>query len=1085
MDITKRQIVLLPQDRVIMEITGMNQAQYKDFCLQCYKASRDIPSDEPTAFLNFLIPLIIGIALSFVATLLAPKPKQEEPEQQKNEGGQNFVTGNRAAPTSGFDTVQNVVEVGSVIPVIYASRREVRGIWYGGLRVNTNLLWSQLYSVGGGQLLRAMFSIGEGALPQPNPEQFAIGNNLIRNFDLEINDVSRVSLYYVDGGGTANRIGSADHIAGRNPSTDIGNAETAGGGDVFQARVADGWAPDFCYVSKPSNQTSFGVSGFIGNNMPFRPNPRIKPTENYDSEPRRKDTQGKADRAKDVYRYFGRSGVHAINGVGTGEGFQNLNVGDRITYTLFNDSDANGVFQYADSGPDGFRNTADVANSVASRQNEYDDQIVLGDRYLLGTATGICVDRTDSPFNSEVNNLPVGGGNSVTAIFEVTEPGGIHAWVEADLHPPLGPQDIGDGALVGNSVPKYFAKGGLNTPVNATRFSHILRLAEASFTTERKTRYVEVGIKSSVNLQVSGICYYRGIAKGSSVRTLTEIDSDLVDDNISFTNSTYSSPEARLSGFKVSWRQSGSSNYNQLPFIFAVRSMMDTAAYNYLRFEFESEATYEFKLRPVSGFEMRNSSEPIQVLDYKKNNRASVTSGEVKVIFSGETNYARTADNFAIPSLTTIDGNPLSDDSGPNLLFDDNVSGRGYFSDAFARVAEKFMHEELQATTSNPEHEIVYVDTQSTNTETPEYSNIAMVGMNIRSSREITALQQFSVYCDQGINSTNLFPEVLLDMFTNERYGTGKILNSNQIDMQSFSDMASWCEDRLYFFDGMIDSKVNIRSWGTQTARNYLLDLVIRNGRFALQPVADFYENPVISALFTSGNILEDTFEFTTADEQDRILPQVSVKWREEKADVEDGLFPVVRQVTVREASTPDDAPFETIDLSAYCTSQKHAIDVAKWTCRQRRLLTHSISFETTPTEAALDIGAVFKLGMKSITYNQPQNGAIAANGEVTAWPPLADGTHSVLLWDGVTNAVQEVSLSVVSGKAVGRTSAVFCLRTGSQIAETYKTQALSYTEDGNISVEATVYPTNASGASLLTEGFDNSINWIIEGEIE
>ena len=185
MDITKRQIVLLPQDRVIMEITGMNQAQYKDFCLQCYKASRDIPSDEPTAFLNFLIPLIIGIALSFVATLLAPKPKQEDPEQQKNEGGQNFVTGNRAAPTSGFDTVQNVVEVGSVIPVIYANRREVGGIWYGGLRVNTNLLWSQLYSVGGGQLLRAMFSIGEGALPQPNPEQFAIGNNLIRNFDLD------------------------------------------------------------------------------------------------------------------------------------------------------------------------------------------------------------------------------------------------------------------------------------------------------------------------------------------------------------------------------------------------------------------------------------------------------------------------------------------------------------------------------------------------------------------------------------------------------------------------------------------------------------------------------------------------------------------------------------------------------------------------------------------------------------------------------------------------------------------------------------------------------------------------------------
>ena len=149
-----------------MDITGMNQAQYKEFCLQCYKASRDMPSDEPTAFLNFLIPLIIGIALSFVASLLAPKPKPpEEPPERRNEGGQNFVTGNRAAPTSGFDTVQNVVEVGSVISLIYANRREVNGIWYGGVRVNTNLLWSQLFSVGGGQLLRAMFSVGEGTLP--------------------------------------------------------------------------------------------------------------------------------------------------------------------------------------------------------------------------------------------------------------------------------------------------------------------------------------------------------------------------------------------------------------------------------------------------------------------------------------------------------------------------------------------------------------------------------------------------------------------------------------------------------------------------------------------------------------------------------------------------------------------------------------------------------------------------------------------------------------------------------------------------------------------------------------------------------
>jgi hypothetical protein len=520
-----------------------------------------------------------------------------------------------------------------------------------------------------------------------------------------------------------------------------------------------------------------------------------------------------------------------------------------------------------------------------------------------------------------------------------------------------------------------------------------------------------------------------------------------------------------------------------MPFIFAVRSMMDTPAYNYLRFEFTDEATYEFKLTPVSGYEMRSSTEPIQILDYKSNNRVSVADSGVNIVFSGQANFARDGNNFALPSLTTIDGNVLSDDSGPDLLFDDTISGRGYFSDAFARAAEAFMHEELQASTNSPEHEIVYIDTQSSNNSIPQYGNLAIVGMNIRSSREITSLQQFSIYCDKGINSTNLFPEVLLDMLTNERYGTGKILNSKQIDTQSFSDMAAWCERRQYFFDGIVDSKVNIRSWGTETARNYLLDLVIRNGRFALQPVADFDTNPVISALFTSGNILEGTFEYTTADEQDRVLPQVSVKWREEKADSEDGLFPVMRQITVRESGTPEDAPFEAIDLSAYSTSEKHAIDVGKWTCRQRRLLTHSISFETTPTEAALDIGAVFQLGMESVTYNQPQNGAIAADGTVTAWPPMADGTYPVLLWDGVANVVQEDLLFVTGGKAAGRANAVFCLRTSGKTSETYKTQALSYTDDGNISVEASYYPTGEDDISELVRDWDDASKWVIEGD--
>lgn len=152
----------------------------------------------------------------------------------------------------------------------------------------------------------------------------------------------------------------------------------------------------------------------------------------------------------------------------------------------------------------------------------------------------------------------------------------------------------------------------------------------------------------------------------------------------------------------------------------------------------------------------------------------------------------------------------------------------------------------------------------------------------------------------------------------------------------------------------------------------------------------------------------------------------------------------MVREVSVRESGTPEDAPLEKIDISDYATSERHAIDRAKWECLVRRYVTHSVTFKTTPTEAALDIGAVFKVGMETINYDQPQNGAIAANGEVTAWPPLADGSYSVLLWDGSTPAIQETNITISGGKS-SPAGSVFCLRNAVSSEQTYKTQSLSF----------------------------------------
>ena len=296
----KQPIALLPQDREIMDITGMSEEQYRRFIRQAIFHSKLRPG-EPVAFVSIVASLVIGVALSVAGSLLAPKPRQQQQQnrEQRQIGGQDFVSGQRFAPTSGFDSVQNVVELGSTIPLVYANRRIASdGNYYGGVRVNTNLLWSQLFSVGGGQLLRGIFLISEGTIGQPDPMQFAIGNNLLSTFDLEESDTSRLSIYFTNGSRLNNRIVDGDFIAGRSPALDLGNLDPT---NVFAARGSgDSLNSDFVFASTPSNQTTFGVGTFIGNALSYRVNPRIHPAKNPQQIGRETDDQRSAERKRDA-----------------------------------------------------------------------------------------------------------------------------------------------------------------------------------------------------------------------------------------------------------------------------------------------------------------------------------------------------------------------------------------------------------------------------------------------------------------------------------------------------------------------------------------------------------------------------------------------------------------------------------------------------------------------------------------------------------------------------------------------------------------------------------------------------------------
>ena len=98
----------------------------------------------------------------------------------------------RYTRSNNFDSVQQLANLGEIVPLIFANYKTAGGVNYGGIRVETDLLHSQLISSGNNQLLYALMMFGAGPLGEkPDFDGYAIGDLLLRDFAPE-----KVKLYY-------------------------------------------------------------------------------------------------------------------------------------------------------------------------------------------------------------------------------------------------------------------------------------------------------------------------------------------------------------------------------------------------------------------------------------------------------------------------------------------------------------------------------------------------------------------------------------------------------------------------------------------------------------------------------------------------------------------------------------------------------------------------------------------------------------------------------------------------------------------------------------------------------------------------
>ena len=427
----------------------------------------------------------------------------------------------------------------------------------------------------------------------------------------------------------------------------------------------------------------------------------------------------------------------------------------------------------------------------------------------------------------------------------------------------------------------------------------------------------------------------------------------------------------------------------------------------------------------------------------------------------------------------------------------------------FDAIADVYMNDGQEGShQSGPEHAIVYINEQRENIKlnkqatttdpipyAPTYKDMTLLGLQLRSGKEWSSFNNFTYYAKQGctvrkiinaangntynVNSaaiydaSNLYPEILYQLVA-----ISSLMPTTMIDWDGFAEGCKVCLANNFYWDGVLSAPVNIRDWGHENAQYFFLDFMVLGGKLSLQPTfpvvkgtdltgytlgGAYDRKPVISALFTDGNIIEDSLSVNWYPAEQRKAPQVLVTMRDE---VENG-FAETRNILVKriDAANPD-PQVEAIDFTGFCTNADHAIQFAKLLINMRYHITHVISFKTLPSGLALQPGQYFRVSSQARHVEQFQNGYVLDDGTVVSSSPMAAGTYTVYFWRSSMTQVEERSMVI---GADGKTTPEFANSVFTQYNNTisnrlYKAEMIAYDEEGMVEITGSHVPVETDG---------------------
>ena len=518
--------------------------------------------------IGFYGVVAIGVALSYISAALRPKPKAPKtPPSLQTEGAQSVK---RFAPQSGFNSLQELAVIGETIPLIFTKRDSANNI--GGVRVNSKLVWSQLRSLGTHQQLKGVFIFSNEKIPtKPDFAGYAIGDLLLKNYT-----GAKVALYYKGQKiNDKNRLQELDRYTQSELAREIGRdgkGGTTSPEDVFSIdwdEIGTFSNNIFCGVRTPTTQSRFGIFSPMPNMMRFQ--------LPYELILKAKDASNKNDidkKRKKIAKYYPRyAGFLKHNGEEK-HGRFTLEKDDTVRYTI---GDMNPIDDIqGDFEPWGLQ---DVKTALDSDRERIDDNISIGESYLIGSSLAICTEIQQDRLWAE--------GTYKDFDFRIT-----------DIGPDADPRiDIRGSA---NGFRMAHSPWELNT---------LQRVAVASISNNRDCDVTEIGLKSKVFKQITGFPNVNSHPGGFNYNNPSGTLKTYQNDNGNISLGPLNKYVSRYSFFRLQARKADTDNDfitidNGKPF--AIKGRTPQFQYNFIRIS-HPKSQYEFRFVPYPGNEIKRN----------------------------------------------------------------------------------------------------------------------------------------------------------------------------------------------------------------------------------------------------------------------------------------------------------------------------------------------------------------------------------------------------------------------------------------------------------------------------------------------